>query len=143
MISCLLGSNTVEILPLLELAPPPPLELAPLSPTENTERETVAQNIAKARKASYRFMSAGFHGKWTSPNHLCEFVQNIYLTHFNLRVGSFTTKYQWHTKTRTFSETIVKKNTFCTPEYTGNSHIYFIWINTYTRTDTVKSSNTL
>ncbi|MEW8547744.1 MAG: reverse transcriptase family protein, partial [Candidatus Thiodiazotropha sp.] len=30
---------------------------------ENTERETVAQNISKARKASYGLMSAGFHGE--------------------------------------------------------------------------------
>ena len=31
--------------------------------TENTERKTVAQNIAKARKASYSLMSSGFHGE--------------------------------------------------------------------------------
>ena len=31
--------------------------------TENTERETVAQNISKACKASYSLMSAGFHGE--------------------------------------------------------------------------------
>ena len=30
---------------------------------ENTERETVTQNISKARKASYGLMSAGFHGE--------------------------------------------------------------------------------
>ena len=31
--------------------------------TEKTEQETVAQNLSKARKASYGLMSAGFHGE--------------------------------------------------------------------------------
>ena len=50
-----------ESMPIVDKAPH--LGIIRSTSTEKTEQETVAQNISKARKASYGLMSAGFHGE--------------------------------------------------------------------------------
>ena len=50
-----------ESMPIVNKAPH--LGIIRSTSMENTERETVTQNISKARKASYGLMSAGFHGE--------------------------------------------------------------------------------
>ena len=56
---------------------------------EKTEKETVSQNITKARRASYSLMSSGFHGETGFDPETSLHLLRIYTPQKNLRTSTY------------------------------------------------------